>query len=492
MQAIATERQETPMGARAPEPRHETPAAAGGSGAFLLSLLLSAFALCGSLGLVFYARGNTIAMDVANLPWLNVRDAMFGVRIDALSQLMLLAVTICGFLVVLYSGSYISRNNREHPSEHGQGRYYFFTVLFIASMVGLVSSPNLFQMFLFWELTTICSWGLISFYGTKEALASGFKAMLITYGAGLFLMAAVILVYVNTGSFAFTAINQLAPGMKTLVVAFLAIAAFGKAAQFPLQTWLPSAMTAPTPASAYLHAAAMVKAGVYLMARVVISLAIFPPKLALIFTGLAMVTMYVGVLQYAVQDDLKRLLAYSTIANLGYMMLGLAMGALGSPLALRGGLLHLIGHAFTKSLLFLSVGAISYATGTRSISKLSGLGKRMPITALCFVLGAMAISGVPPFTLFWSKFLIVAGAIQLSTRWGIALAVLALAESVIGFSCFLRAVHKVFFGPTSPAAELAQDPPAGMSVALIILLLLSLGATFLGLPLIGHVMQGVK
>ena len=475
-------------------PRRENPGPVSRSlrseGPFLLSLLLSALAMLGALGLVIRSRGATLALDMASLPWLPTKEPLFGIRIDALSCLMLLAVTVCGFLIILYSGDYMSRGNREHPSERGQGRYYFFMVFFIAAMIGLVCSPNLFQLFIFWELTTVCSWGLISFYGNRTALLSGYKALLITYAAGLFLAAAIILVYIHTGSFAFSAINLLAPSTKALVVVFLAIAAFGKAAQFPLQTWLPSAMTAPTPASAYLHAAAMVKAGVYLMARLVLTLAVFPPKLALLFSALAITTMFVAVLQYVVQDDLKRLLAYSTIANLGYMMLGLALGALGSPIALRGGLLHLIGHAFTKSLLFLAVGSVSYATGTRSIAKLSGLGKRMPVTALSFVIGAMAISGVPPFNLFWSKFLIVAGAIQLNTGWGILLAVLALAESVIGFSCFLRVVHKVFFGPVSEAGETAHDPPAGMSTALILLMALSLFSTLFALPIVGRIVQG--
>jgi hydrogenase-4 component D len=475
-------------------PRRENlppvPPSTGGNGLFLLALLLSALAMCGSLGIVIRSRGAIRARDIGSLPWLPSKEPLFGVRIDALSCLMLLAVTICGFLIILYSGAYMSRGNREHPSDKGQGRYYFFMVLFVAAMIGLVCSPNLFQLFIFWELTTLCSWGLISFYGDQTALLAGYKALLMTYAAGMFLLAGVTLVYINTGSFAFSAINLLAPSTKSLVIVFLAIAAFGKAAQFPFQTWLPSAMTAPTPATAYLHAAAMVKAGVYLMARLVLTATVFPPKLALLFSAMAIVTMYIGVLQYAVQDDLKRLLAYSTIANLGYMMLGLAMGALGSPIALRGGLLHLIGHAFTKSLLFLAVGAVSYATGTRSIAHLSGLGKRMPVTALAFVIGAMAISGVPPFNLFWSKFLIVAGAIQLNTAWGVVLAVLVLAESVIGFACFLRVVHKVFLGPVSEAADAAQDPPAGMLTALIVLMALALFSTLFALPLIGRIVHG--
>lgn len=479
-----------------PLPRRESLEAAspslGGRVIFLVALLIAAAAMCGSIAWCLYTRCATFGMDLANLPWLPVKDALFGIRTDALSCVMLLLVTICGFLIVLYSGTYLSNKNVEHPSSAGQGRYYFFMVLFVVAMVGLVSAPNLFQLFIFWELTTLCSWALISFYGDPTALLSGYKAFLMTYAAGLFLAAATILVYINTGSFAFGAINQLQPITKTIVIVFLAIAAFGKAAQFPLQTWLPTAMSAPTPASAYLHAAAMVKAGIYLMARVVLTVTVFPHQLGIIFSVLAIITMYVGVLQYGVQDDLKRLLAFSTIANLGYMMLGLAMGSLGSSLALRGGLLHLAGHAFTKTLLFLAVGSISYVTGTRSIRKLSGLGKRMPVTSLAFVIGAMAISGLPPFNLFWSKFLIVAGAIQLNSTWGAVLAVLVLVESVISFACFLRVVHTVFFGPVSAAVEGAHESPAGMGVALIVLMGLTVFSTLFALPIIDRIVQGVN
>ena len=176
-------------------------------------------------------------------------------------------------------------------------------------------------------------------------------------------------------------------------------------------------MAAPTPASAYLHAAAMVKAGVYLTARVVISSQVVPEPVGYLMGAMALITMYIGLTFYFFQDDLKRLLAFSTITHLGYMFLGLSLGPLGSTLAVQGGLLHLINHSFTKSLLFLAVGAISCATGTKSITKLSGLGRKMPITTAAFVVGALAISGVPPFNIFWSKFFIVAGAIQLGSAW---------------------------------------------------------------------------
>ena len=458
---------------------------------FFLPLLLSAAAMVGALIVVIRNYGGVWSRDLGTLPWLASKEALFGIRIDGLTSLMLLAITVVGFLIVLYSARYVSSRNREHPSDEGQGRYYFFMLLFIASMIGLAISPNFFQLFIFWELTTLCSWGLIAFYRDQDALRSAYKALLITHAMGLFLEAGIILVYINTGSFAFSAINELSPGIKITTVVFLVVAALAKAAQFPFFTWLPTAMAAPTPASAYLHAAAMVKAGVYLIARVLISMAVFPPSVGLMLGGFAIVTMLTGVFLYFFQDDLKRLLAYSTIANLGYMFLGLSVGALGGNLGFRGGLLHLIGHSFTKTLLFLAVGAISFSTGTRRISALGGLGKKMPLTALAFVLGALAISGVPPFNLFWSKFFIVAGAFQLDSSWGWTLGLLALAESIAGFAWFIHVVHRVVFGTATPAAEAAQDPPATMAIPLLALMGLILLSTIFALPIIDRLAEGL-
>lgn len=425
-----------------------------------------------------------------DMPWLTLREPLFGLQVDALSQLLLIAITAGGFLVILYSAGYMSEWNKEHPTQAGKGRYYFFLLLFIGAMVGLVLSPNLLQLFIFWELTTLCSWALISYYGTKEAVTAGYKALLITHAAGLFFIAALLVVYTYTHSFEFGAIAELPGNVKTTVIIFLLIAAWGKAAQFPLYTWLPTAMAAPTPASAYLHAAAMVKAGIYLAARTLVSAGGVSSDIGILMGGMALITMYIGLMYYFFQDDLKRLLAFSTITHLSYMLLGLSLGVMGSNLAFKGGLLHLINHSFSKTLLFLSVGAISCATGTRSISELSGLGKKMPLTAAAFIVGALAISGIPPFNMFWSKLFIIAGAMQIGPGWGWLAGILALLESVIGFAWFLLVIHKVFFGPCSLKAQQAQDPPLTMLLPLILLIICSLLSPYFSLPIIELLMGG--
>ncbi|TEB11819.1 hydrogenase 4 subunit D [Pelotomaculum propionicicum] len=454
------------------------------------AVIMAGAVMLAAISAIIWAGGGRFDYSLAGLPWLTVPFPLFGIQVDPLSSLMLLAITVVGFLIVLYSAGYMSELNKEHPTQAEKDRYYFFTLLFVGAMTGLVLSRNFFQIFLFWELTTLCSWGLISHKRSSVAVQAGFKAMVITAGAGLFFIAALLIMYVKTGSFEFSALGQLPPTLRLTAVIFLLIGAWGKSAQLPFSSWLPTAMEAPTPASAYLHAAAMVKAGVYLTARTIISSQAVPAQAGYLMGGLAVATMFFGLILYFFQDDLKRLLAFSTIAHLGYMFLGMSLGVAGSRLALQGGLLHLINHAFTKTLLFLAVGAISCATGTRSIKALSGLGRKMPVTAAAFIIGALSISGVPPFNIFWSKFFIIAGAIQLNSAWGWTVGLLAIVESLAGFAWFLAVVHRVFFGPASPAAAAAADPPPVMLIPLLVLMVLSLLSPVFGLAIITRIMGG--
>jgi hydrogenase-4 component D len=421
------------------------------------------------------------------LPWLHgIVDApVLGIFIDPLASLMLLVVVPIGFLTVLYSTSYLTDKNREHPvgSEH-YGRYYFWLLLFITSMVGVAISPNFLQFFVFWELTTLCSWALISFHQTERSLRAGFKAILMTHVGSAFFLLAILILFVRTSSFDFSALGMLPDGSRSWVLLFLMIAAWAKAAQVPLQTWLPDAMEAPTPISAYLHAAAMVKAGVYLMARTVSSGWVIPPKISLLMAGMALLTIFVALSFYFVQDDLKRLLAYSTIAHLGYVLLGIAIGGLGSPIGFRGGVLHIICHGFSKATLFFCVGAIAYVTGTRSISALRGLGRSMPLTATAFFIGLLSVTGVPPLACFWSKFMILSGAMRLHGAIGPIILTLILCETLVSFGWMLYIAQKIFLGAPLPAAQVNSDPPWAMSATLIILMIGCVAAPLVGMPLV--------
>ena len=421
------------------------------------------------------------------LPWLPEESgrAVFGFLLDPLASVLLLVVTLIGFLTVLYSTRYLREENRDHPvGPEDQGRYYFWLLAFLASMVGVATAPNFLQLFIFWELTTLCSWALISFYRSPESLRAGFKAILMTHAGGVFFLLAILVLFVETGSFEFDALARLDPGLRGWVFFFLMVAAWAKAAQIPFHTWLPDAMAAPTPVSAYLHAASMVKAGVFLMARAVSAGWSAPHDVGILLAVMALVTILVALSFYFVQDDLKRLLAYSTIAHLGYVLLGVALGALGSDVGFRGGVLHILCHGFGKATLFLAVGAVAYVTGTRSISALGGLARTMPLTAAAFFVGLLAVTGIPPFACFWSKFMILAGAMEIPGPLGPSIMVLLLSESLVAFGWMLYVGQKVFLGFRTEAAFVNSDPPPAMSGALILLMVGCLLAPLAGIPLV--------
>ena len=421
------------------------------------------------------------------IPWLPKSGPLFGLFLDPLSSMMVIIISVIGFLVVLYSTAYLSPRNLDHAIADGKGRYFLWIFLFVGSMLGLVLSPNFLQMFVFWELTSICSWALIAFYGGEKPLTAGFKALLLTNLGGIGFMVALVILYVSTHSFAFDAIQRLEPQARAVVFLLFLVAAWAKAAQIPFYTWLPDAMEAPTPVSAYLHAAAMVKAGVYLIARIVITPAALPWWVGLLVAGAAVLTMLVACLLFFFQDDLKRLLAYSTITHLSYILLGAGLGILGSATGMIGGILHIINHAFAKALLFLSVGAIAYATGVKSIRELSGLSHRMPLVSLAFFVGILAVTGVPPFSTFWSKFFLLTGAVDIGGNVGLLILIPFVLEVIVAFAWFLRVGQKVFFGEVSAAAALAQDPPFAMSAVLVVLMVFTVLAPFIGLPIVHQI-----
>lgn len=433
----------------------------------------------------------TVVYHFGRLPWIHGAPDVLGFMLDPLSSLMVLVITGVGVLVVVYSSEYMSPRNRDHAVTHDKGDYYFWLLLFIGAMVGVVISPNLLQLFIFWEMTTICSWALISYTREDVALKAGFKAVIMTHIGSVFLMVAIVVLFVSTGSFSFDALSLLPPETRTAVFLLILAAGWAKAAQFPFFTWLPDAMSAPTPVSAYLHAAAMVKAGVYLVARVVLANSSLTNEVGLVLAGMAVFTMLVAVSMYFFQDDLKRLLAFSTIANLSYVLLGVSLGILGSKTGFEGGVLHIINHAAGKGLLFLCVGAIAYATGSKSISDLSGVARRMPIVGFGFLVGMFAIVGVPPLSCFWSKFYILTGAFEVGGVVGTLLGVLVAAESLIAFAWFLHVGQKVFLGSVSPKVEAATDPSWAITVPLIVLMVLCVVAPLIGWPIIQVIGAGM-
>jgi proton-translocating NADH-quinone oxidoreductase chain L len=338
---------------------------------------------------------------------------VMGTLVDPLSALMLIVVTVVGFLVMLYSIGYMHQ-------DRGLPRYYAELSLFLAAMNGLVLSDNLLEFFLFWELVGLCSYFLIGFYYEKPSAASAAKeAFLVTrVGDVMFLLGIFLFFYeyaaagpVGSGGWAangFLFVQnglpflQQGPHVATnptiLTVAGIMIlgGAAGKSAQFPLHVWLPDAMEGPTTVSALIHAATMVAAGVYLLA--VTSLFIgFTPTDSLIIVAIGGFTTFFAATMAVVHPDIKRVIAYSTVSQLGYMVLAIGAGFT------MVGMFHLFTHAFFKALLFLSAGSVIHAVGTQDLFKMGGLKKAMPLTAGAFAIGGLALSGIPPFAGFWSK-----------------------------------------------------------------------------------------
>lgn len=272
------------------------------------------------------------------------------------------------------------------------------------------------------------------------------------------------------------AMSELHGDARYLVYGGILFAAWGKSAQLPMQAWLPDAMEAPTPISAYLHAASMVKVGVYIFARAIIDGGNIPHVIGGVGMVMALVTILYGFLMYLPQQDMKRLLAWSTITQLGWMFFGLSLSIFGSRLALEGSIAYIVNHAFAKSLFFLVAGALSYSCGTRLLPRLRGVLHTLPLPGVGFCVAALAITGVPPFNGFFSKFPLFAAGFALSVEYWILLPamILLMIESVASFAWFIRWFGRVVSGKPSEAVADAAPLPGSMRLVLIVLIVMSL------------------
>lgn len=272
------------------------------------------------------------------------------------------------------------------------------------------------------------------------------------------------------------AMSELHGDARYLVYGGILFAAWGKSAQLPMQAWLPDAMEAPTPISAYLHAASMVKVGVYIFARAIIDGGNIPHVIGGVGMVMALVTILYGFLMYLPQQDMKRLLAWSTITQLGWMFFGLSLSIFGSRLALEGSIAYIVNHAFAKNLFFLVAGALSYSCGTRLLPRLRGVLHTLPLPGVGFCVAALAITGVPPFNGFFSKFPLFAAGFALSVEYWILLPamILLMIESVASFAWFIRWFGRVVPGKPSEAVADAAPLPGSMRLVLIVLIVMSL------------------
>ncbi|MBN1889026.1 MAG: DUF4040 domain-containing protein [Thermoflexales bacterium] len=410
----------------------------------------------------------------ADLPWVPSLGIRFSFQLDGLGLLFALIVSGIGALVVLYAGAYLE--GREDI-----GRFYAYHMLFMASMLGVVLADNLIVLFVFWELTSVTSYLLIGLdHERPEARAGALKALLITGGGGLALLAGLILLGQLAGGYelsqlATSPISDLYSPLVLPAMLLIWLGAFTKSAQWPFHIWLPDAMQAPTPVSAYLHSATMVKAGVYLLARLLPVLGQSPAWMYTV-SAVGMVTMLAGGVLALKQTDLKAILAYTTIGWLGTLVMLLGWG---TPYAVEAAMLGVLAHALYKGALFLLVGGIDHESGTRDIRALGRLRASMPLSAALMGLAAFSMAGLPLLLGFVAKELLLEAALHSPyppAAWWLAPAVVVVA-SLLNVAIALRLFHGVFFAP--PAIEqdgvrAGHEPPRLMLLGPAVLAGLSL------------------
>ncbi len=408
---------------------------------------------------------------VLHLPWLSAADIHLALRLDGLAALFVLLVYGIGLLVIVYGRYYLNH-------ERDTRRFFASLLLFMGAMLGVALADNLLLLLSFWELTSISSFLLIGYWGERSASRQGARMALVVTGAGgLCLLAGFLLLGDIAGSFAVSDViaareQVLADPRYPLLLCLILLGAFAKSAQFPLHFWLPKAMAAPTPVSAYLHSATMVKAGVFLLARLFPVLAGTDLWFSIVVpVGLA--TLLVGAWQANLQRDLKGLLAYSTISHLGLITLLFGIGTRESAVA---AVFHLINHATFKAGLFMTAGIVDHETGTRDMGKLGGLARYMPHTALLGCVAAAAMAGVPLLNGFLSKEMFYGQTLQaapLGVIW--LLPVLAWLGTALSVAYSLRFAHGVFFGSaTGPLPHTPHEAPRWMRVPIELLVALCL------------------
>jgi len=385
-----------------------------------------------------------------------------GFWVDMISFPIGLIVAVVSALSCFYSIKYMK-------GESGQAGYYSNLLLFMAGMIGVILSANLLQFYLFWELMLVPSYFLIAFWGkSKKRLAIGFKYFIFTHVGSLCMLLGILSIYVFTGTFDLAELPLAAaaiPPTSILPVFILLLIGFCvKMALFPVHTWLPDAHAeAPAPISAMLSGV-MIKCGAYAVARILLSAfgqTVVQTSDALAILGI--ITIIYGGLMALAQIDIKRLLAYSSISQMGYIFFGLGVG---SALGVTGALFHVINHAICKALLFMCAGAIIHQTGTRDIKKLGGLARKMPITCIAAFIGALSLAGTPPLNGFWSEWMIFSGGIS-SGKFLITL--IAIISTVITAGYYLWFLWRVFFGATPKKLENTKETSWMLRIPIIVL-----------------------
>ena len=418
------------------------------------------------------ADGTYATLMPYNFTWLPFTPSLsidMGILLDPISVMMLIVISTVSFMVHIYSFGYMK-------GERGFQRYYAFLSLFTMSMLGLVVATNIFQMYLFWELVGVSSYLLIGFYYTKPAaIAASKKAFIVTRFADLGFLIGILIYGYYMQTFTFTPSEErlMQLGMVLpLALGLMFVGGAGKSAMFPLHIWLPDAMEGPTPVSALIHAATMVVAGVYLVARMFPLFIGFAPHTLHLVAYVGAFTAFYAASVACAQSDIKRVLAFSTISQIGFMMVALGVCTSANPheggLGYMAGMFHLFTHAMFKALLFLGAGCIIHAVHSNEMSTMGGLRKYMPITHITFLIACLAIAGIPPFSGFFSKDEILTACFQFSPVMGWIMTIIA---GMTAFYMF-RLYYGIFWGTENKelhAEHVPHESPLAMTFPLMFL-----------------------
>ncbi len=386
----------------------------------------------------------------------------FGLMADGLAVFMAISASLIGLIIVGYSFGYMSHSGN-------QSEYYFFVVLFIGAMMGIVYSTDLIFLYLFWEISALCCWRLIGFFREKEYVRRANKAFLITVFGALLMLAGFIMIYVQNGTTDLLTLKG--QPIASAAVVLILFGVLSKSATLPLHSWIADAGVAPSPVTALLHAAVLVKIGVYVFARLFLVNFTLDEVWHIVVPVIAAVSSLACAGAAIAEHDIKRIIAYSTVSQIGYIILGISVGG---ELAAAGGILYILMHGISKAGLFLCAGIVEHTYHTKDIRELGGLIKTMPVTAVSFLLCAFSVMGIPPFGGFFSKYMVVTGAAAAGHPW---IALVFLLGAVLTIVYLLRAFTTVFLG--EPKRELKKEGTFGMIFCVALLAVLSLASGLL-------------
>jgi multicomponent Na+:H+ antiporter subunit D len=419
----------------------------------------AADALAGAVGLAVLASCLALVPHAGTPATLQVLGTNFAV--DGLSLLFLVVISVVGFFCTVYSIDYIG-----HYS--GRAKFYALLMLLVFGLNGVVLVRDLFSLYVFLEVASISSYVLVAYNLEFDGIESALKYLLLSAVATGMILIAISLIFASTGTLSFAELKAVLSGGPNPLFHFAAalfFAGFGlKAAVVPFHAWLPDAHpSAPAPISAMLSGVVIKVAGVYALTRIFFGIYAAPSQVLKVFLVFGVASMAAGAILAYFQTDMKRMLAYSSISQIGYIMIGLCLG---NWLGIVGALFHVVNHALFKSLLFLNSGAVQFRTGTRDIREMGGLENRMPITSVTSTFGTLSIAGIPPFNGFWSKLFIVLGALAAKNY---VIAVLTVSFSIFTLGYFLLLQRRVFFGKLNERWRDIKEAPAAMSFSVICL-----------------------